>query len=95
MDLVARVVEELGIPTVVVATGRDLTAQGAAASIPVRELPDGQQLRGRRRGRQQRCVLLAALRLAHEGPGPGVIADLDETWPVPFGDKVEATLPAM
>ncbi len=95
MGLVARVIEAAGIPTVLVSTGRDLTAQ----VLPPRSLfvnfPMGNNFGAPGDAAQQRRILARALRLVAEITEPGTIVDLDERWATPFEEKVQRSLLAM
>jgi hypothetical protein len=95
VGLVARVIEESGIPTMLVATGRDLTSQ----VLPPRSLfvnfPMGNNFGRPGAVDQQRHILTRALELTWEITEPGTIVDLDQAWPSEFSDKVEKTLLGM
>jgi len=80
VGLVARVVEEAGIPTVLVSTGRDLTAQVRPPRSVFVNFPMGNPF-GRPGDRAtHRSVLLAALALARDATTGGVLQDLDLEW---------------
>lgn len=95
MGLVARVVEAAGIPTMLVSTGRDLTAQ----VLPPRSLfvnfPMGNPFGRPGDAAHQRHILTRALELTYEITDGGTMIDLDESWPEDFTAKVEATLLGM
>ncbi len=95
MGLVARVVEAAGIPTALVSTGRDLTAQ----VLPPRSLfvnaPMGNHFGEPGAAEQQRRILTAALELPWTVDHPGAIVDWPEPWHEDFTDKVRSTLLAM
>lgn len=80
MGLVARVVEEAGISTVLVSTGRDLTQQ----VLPPRSLfvnfPMGNPFGRPGDTVMQREILLEALRLVESAAEPGVLVDLPHDW---------------
>jgi hypothetical protein len=77
-------VEEHGIVTVCVATGRDLTAQ----VLPPRSLfvnhPMGNAFGAPGDSRMQRAILERALDLAVSAETPGAIVDAGYEWPEPF-----------
>jgi len=76
VGLVARVVEESGIPTVVVSTGRDLSAQVKAPRTVFVNFPMGNPF-GRPFDRvQHRAILLDALRAVETMPKGGTLIDL-------------------
>ena len=95
MGLVARVIEAAGIPTVVVATGRDLTAQVRPPRALFVNFPMGNNFGAPGAVDQQRRILRRALGLVHEIKTAGSIVDLDEHWPTAFDTKVERALLAM
>lgn len=89
MGLVARVVEEAGIPTVLVSTGRDLTAQVRPPRSVFVNFPMGNPF-GRPGDRaQQRRILLDALHLAESAREAGVLADLPYDWGEDFASIVD------
>jgi len=90
VGLVARVVEEAGIPTVLVSTGRDLTAQVRPPRSVFVNFPMGNPF-GRPGDRaQQRRILLDALHLAETAREGGVLVDLPYAWGEDFASIVEA-----
>jgi D-proline reductase (dithiol) PrdB len=90
VGLVARVVEEAGIPTVLVSTGRDLTAQVRPPRSVFVNFPMGNPF-GRPGDRaQQRRILLDALRLAETAREGGVLVDLPYEWDEDFASIVDA-----
>jgi len=95
VGLVARVVEEAGIPTVVVSTGRDLTAQVRPPRSLFVNFPMGNPF-GRPRDREtQRRILCDALALAVDAPSGGRLVDAPYTWGEDFTAKVDAALLGM
>jgi D-proline reductase (dithiol) PrdB len=90
VGLVARVIEEAGIPTVLVSTGRDLTFQVRPPRSVFVNFPMGNPF-GRPGDREQQTrILLDALHLvetAHEG---GVLVDLPYDWGEDFASIVDA-----
>lgn len=94
MGLVARVVEESGIPTVLVSTGRDLTAQVRPPRSAFVNFPMGNPFGAANEPEQQRRILVEALELA-TSTEPGVLIDLPYEWPVPFEEAVATSLLAM
>ncbi|MEO5898531.1 MAG: hypothetical protein ABIR68_00205 [Ilumatobacteraceae bacterium] len=88
-------IESSGIPTVVVATGRDLIEQVRPPRALFVNFPMGNNFGVPGAVEQQRRILRRALALTHEITTAGTIVDLDEQWPAAFDDKVERTLLAM
>ena len=88
MGLVARVVEASGIPTSLVSTGRDLTAQ----VLPPRSLfvnfPMGNHFGAPGDADQQTRILRRALELPWEVTEAGTIVEWDEEWPEDFTGKL-------
>jgi D-proline reductase (dithiol) PrdB len=89
VGLVARVVEEAGIPTVLVSTGRDLTAQVRPPRSVFVNFPMGNPF-GRPGDReQQRRILLDALQLAESEREGGALVDLPYEWGSDFASIVD------
>lgn len=85
MGLVCRVVEESGIATVCVSTGRDLTAQVMPPRSVFVNFPMGNAF-GKPFDRQmQTDILRAALDLVETARTPGQLVDLPYVWPEAFG----------
>ncbi|MDK1021565.1 MAG: hypothetical protein QGD90_08010 [Candidatus Hydrogenedentes bacterium] len=80
MGLVARVVEEAGIATVLVSTGRDLTQQVLPPRSVFVNFPMGNPFGRPEDKAMQREILLEALRLAESAVEPGVLVDLPHDW---------------
>lgn len=80
MGLVARVVEAAGIPTVLVSTGRDLTAQVLPPRSVFVNFPMGNPFGRAGDTAMQRRILLDALRLAETAERGGVLVDLPYEW---------------
>lgn len=95
MGLVARVIEDSGIPTMLVATGRDLTSQVRPPRSLFVNFPMGNNFGAPGDVDQQRRILTHALQLTYDITEGGTIVDLDETWPADFSDKVETALLSM
>jgi D-proline reductase (dithiol) PrdB len=89
VGLVARVVEEAGIPTVLVSTGRDLTAQVRPPRSVFVNFPMGNPFGRPGDTATQRSVLLAALALARDATNGGVLEDLDLEWGEEFGTVMD------
>jgi D-proline reductase (dithiol) PrdB len=85
VGLVARVVEEAGIPTVVVSTGRDLSAQVKAPRTVFVNFPMGNPFGRPFERAQQREILLDALRALELVRAGGTLIDLPYTWVEDFG----------
>jgi len=84
VGLVCRVVEESGIATVCVSTGRDLTAQVKPPRSLFVNFPMGNAFGGPFDIGLQLAILRAALELAERAREPGVIVDLPYVWPKAF-----------
>jgi len=80
VGLVARVVEESGIPTVLVSTGRDLTQQVLPPRSVFVNFPMGNPFGRPGDTSMQRDILLETLRLAETATEPGVLVDLPYDW---------------
>ncbi len=91
MGLVARVVEEAGIPTVLVSTGRDLTAQVRPPRSVFVNFPMGNPFGKPGDVVTQRRILLTALRTAERSDDPGLIVDLPDEWDEPFATIMDET----
>lgn len=88
MGLVARVVEEAGIPTVLVSTGRDLSAQVKAPRTSFVNFPMGNPFGRPFDAAGQRAILLDALRALHAIERGGALVDLPYEWGEPFDLKL-------
>ena len=95
MGLVARVVEEAGIPTVVVSTGRDLTELVRPPRSLFVNFPMGNPFGRAGDTLQQRRILDLALGLFHATTEPGRVVDAPEVWGRDFTEVVDRTLGAM
>ncbi|MBM4382370.1 MAG: hypothetical protein FJ091_03275 [Deltaproteobacteria bacterium] len=95
MGLVARVLEARGIPTVLVSTGRDLTAQVLPPRSVFVNFPMGNPFGRARDVAMQRRVLSDALHLAETATHGGTLVDLPYAWGEDFGASVDRTLGAM
>jgi len=95
VGLVARVVEQAGIPTVLVSTGRDLTAQVRPPRSVFVNFPMGNPFGRAGDSALQRRILLDALRLAETAERGGVLVDLPYDWGQPFASLVDAVSDAM
>ena len=78
-------VEEAGIPTVVVSTGRDLSAQVRPPRTVFVNFPMGNPFGKPFDKVQQRTILLDALRALESIKRGGQIIDLPYQWDVQFG----------
>lgn len=85
MGLVARVVEQAGIPTVVVSTGRDLSAQVKPPRTVFVNFPMGNPFGRPFDRQQQRTILLDALHALESVETPGAMIDLPYEWGEEFG----------
>jgi len=84
VGLVCRAVEEAGIPTVCVSTGRDITALVRPPRSYFVNAPMGNSFGAAGDAATQRRILRAALALAREARAPGLIVDDPLRWPVAF-----------
>jgi hypothetical protein len=84
VGLVARTVEEMGIPTVCVSTGRDITALVKPPRSYFVNVPMGNNFGGPGDAATQTRILRAALELAATATEPGRIVDDPLVWPKPF-----------
>ncbi|MDP6343192.1 MAG: hypothetical protein QF578_19215 [Alphaproteobacteria bacterium] len=80
MGLVSRVVEERGIATVNVSTGRDITANVRPPRSVFINHPMGNPFGRPGQREMQREVLMHALRLLENGRTPGELIDLPYDW---------------
>jgi D-proline reductase (dithiol) PrdB len=78
--LVARTVEQSGIPTVTVSTGRDLTAQVKPPRAVFVNFPMGNAFGRPGDADGQRRILKDALALAESATTPGALVDLPYDW---------------
>lgn len=88
MGLVARVVEEAGVSTVVVSTGRDLSAQVKAPRTVFVNFPMGNPFGRPFDAAQQRRILLDALHALESVEVGGELIDLPYEW----GEEFEMNL---
>jgi D-proline reductase (dithiol) PrdB len=95
VGLVARVVEQAGIPTVLVSTGRDLTEQVRPPRSVFANFPMGNPFGRAGDSGMQRRILLDALRLAETAEHGGELVDLPYDWGQPFASLVDAATDAM
>jgi len=84
VGLVCRVVEEAGIATVCVSTGRDLTEQIRPPRSLFVNFPMGNAFGAPFDVTMQMAILRAALELAETATEPGVLVDLPYVWPESF-----------
>ena len=89
MGLVARVVEESGIPTVLVSTGRDLTQQVLPPRSVFVNFPMGNPFGRAHDTATQMEILRGALRLAADADEGGALVDLSCAWGEDFGSIVD------
>jgi D-proline reductase (dithiol) PrdB len=95
VGLVARVIEEAGIPTVLVSTGRDLTQQVLPPRSVFVNFPMGNPFGRPFDARMQRRILLDALGLCESATRGGTLVDLPYEWGEPFGSSVDDMAQAM
>jgi hypothetical protein len=84
VGLVCRVVEEAGIPTVCLSTGRDLTAQVRPPRSVFVNFPMGNAFGAPFDTGLQMAILRAVLACAVSAKEPGTLVDLPLVWPRPF-----------
>ena len=84
MGLVARVLEAAGIPTVVVSTARDISAQVKAPRTVFVNFPMGNPFGRPLDPVRQRAVLLDALRRLEDARLGGELIDLPYAWGAEF-----------
>ena len=84
MGLVARVVEEAGIPTITVSTGRDITALVNPPRTLFLNYPMGNTFGPPGDAAMQSEILRAALNLAVTASEPGVLVDSPLRWDEEF-----------
>jgi D-proline reductase (dithiol) PrdB len=89
VGLVARVVEDAGITTVLVSTGRDLTQQVLPPRSVFVNFPMGNPFGRAEDADMQRCILLDALRLAESATEGGAMVDLPYAWGEDFASIVD------
>ncbi len=88
-------IEEAGIPTVLVSTGRDLTQQVLPPRSVFVNFPMGNPFGRAHDVDTQKRILLSALRLAETAREAGAILDLPLDWGEDFASIVDATAAAM
>jgi len=81
VGLVCRVVEQAGIPTVCVSTGRDLTAQVMPPRSLFVNFPMGNNFGGPFNADQQTAILRRAFCLFEEVDEGGFLEDWSDAWP--------------
>ncbi|MGC1678752.1 MAG: hypothetical protein WA740_14585 [Candidatus Binataceae bacterium] len=93
MGLVARVLEASGIPTVVVSTGRDISAQVKPPRTVFVNFPMGNPFGRPFDPVQQRAILLDALRHLERARDGDEIVDLPYEWGAEFDLAVSTSKP--
>jgi D-proline reductase (dithiol) PrdB len=88
VGLVARVVEEAGIPTVLVSTGRDLSAQVRAPRTVFVNFPMGNPFGRPFDVARQRAILLDALHALESVDVGGGLIDLPYSWGEEFAIRL-------
>lgn len=83
MGLVCREVEQAGIPTVCISTGRDLTAQVKPPRSLFVNFPMGNNFGEPFNAKQQTMILSRALELVVEAETGGLLEDWEESWSEP------------
>ena len=84
MGLVCRVVEEAGIPTVCLSTGRDLTEQVKPPRGLFMNFPMGNNFGAPADVKTQTRILRRSLQMVEEVETGGVLVDWEEAWPTEF-----------
>lgn len=80
MSLVARVLEEQGVPTVVLSNARDITAQALTPRALFTNYPLGNPVGRPQDLADQRAGLIAALGLLESATEAGTIVDSGRVW---------------
>ena len=91
MGLVCRVVEQSGIATVCLATGRDLVRQVRPPRTVFVNFPMGNAFGKPNDRAMQTAILRACLELAEGCTAPGEHVDLPYAWPEPFAFNPNAS----
>jgi D-proline reductase (dithiol) PrdB len=89
LGLVARVIEEAGIPTALVSTGRDLTRQVLPPRSVFVNFPMGNAFGRPFDADMQRRILRDALELGKKAAAGGALVDLPYDWGESFGSIVD------
>ena len=84
-------VEQAGIPTVLLSTGRDLTRQVRPPRSAFVNFPMGNPFGRPGDVGTQRSILLETLRLAERSGAGGFVVDLAHDWGEPFGTIMDPT----
>jgi len=84
VGLIARKLEEAGLPTVMIGSCRDMMAQVRPPRSVFVDFPLGRQCGKPGDKALQRSILLDALRVLAEASAPGEIVDLPYEWGEPF-----------
>ena len=84
MGLVCRVVEEAGISTICLSTGRDLTEQVKPPRSLFMNFPMGNNFGAPADVEMQTRILRRSLQMVEEVETGGVLVDWEETWPKEF-----------
>ncbi|MBW2244904.1 MAG: hypothetical protein JRH01_23225 [Deltaproteobacteria bacterium] len=82
-------IEEAGIPTVLLSTGRDLTAQVLPPRSAFVNFPMGNPFGHPQDVETQRAILFATLRLAETAQKGGTLVDLDHEWDEDFATALD------
>jgi hypothetical protein len=93
VPVLARWIEEAGIPTVVVTMMPALAVERLAPRIVGVEFPFGHAFGMPQDRVMQRSTLELALRVLAGAQGPGTRVDLDIVWPVPLREAYRAWQP--
>ncbi|TDJ64737.1 MAG: hypothetical protein E2O35_08330 [Proteobacteria bacterium] len=80
--MLARTIEQAGIPTVTVTMMPDLASKTRVSRVLGVEFPFGQAFGMVNDLAMQREVVVAALRLLEQAHGPEIRVDLDIEWPI-------------
>lgn len=94
MPVLARRIEEAGVPTVVVTMMPETAVGLGAARVTGVEFPFGHPFGMPGDRGMQRIVLETALRVLAGAPGPTTRVDVDVEWPQPRGEAYKAWQPA-
>jgi D-proline reductase (dithiol) PrdB len=84
VGLIARTIEEAGIPTVYIGSCRDMMARVKAPRAVFVDFPLGRQCGKPNDPELQMSILQAALRVLEQAQAPGTLVELPFGWGEPF-----------
>lgn len=80
MGLIARAIEQVGIPTITITIAKDLTESVGVPRALFVKWPLGHPLGEPRKPLQQRTVIFEALKLLRQAAAPGMILEPGYRW---------------